>query len=143
MLSPSDKVKDYEVIAPLGSGGMARLYLARRRGVGGFSRLVTLKLVHPHLIEDERIVKLFLDEARISAHVAHPNVVHVEEVGKFGDSYFIAMEYVHGVSLAELLARLNERRLRLRPKLCVWLAGQIAEALHAAHEARGENGAPL
>jgi serine/threonine protein kinase len=143
MLLPGDKVKDCEVIAPLGSGGMARLYLARRRGVGGFSRLVTLKLVHPHLIEDERIVKLFLDEARISAHVAHPNVVHVEEVGKFGDSYFIAMEYVHGVSLAELLARLNERRLRLRPKLCVWLAGQIAEALHAAHEAKGENGAPL
>jgi serine/threonine-protein kinase len=143
MLSPGDIVKDCEVIAPLGSGGMARLYLARRRGVGGFSRLVTLKLVHPHLIEDERIVKLFLDEARISAHVAHPNVVHVEEVGKFGDSYFIAMEYVHGVSLAELLARLTERRLRLRPKLCVWLAGQIAEALHAAHEANGEDGLPL
>jgi serine/threonine protein kinase len=143
MLSPGDKVKDCEVIAPLGSGGMARLYLARRRGVGGFSRLVTLKLVHPHLIEDENIVKLFLDEARISAHVAHPNVVRVEEVGKFGDSYFIAMEYVHGVSLAELLTRLNDRRLRLRPKLCVWIAAQIAEALHAAHEAKGENGVPL
>jgi serine/threonine-protein kinase len=122
---------------------MARLYLARRRGVGGFSRLVTLKLVHPHLMEDKRIVQLFLDEARISAHVAHPNVVHVEEVGKFGDSYFIAMEYVHGVSLAELLGRLNERRLRLRPKLCVWIAAQIAEALHAAHEAKGETGSPL
>lgn len=143
MLSPGDIVKDCEVIAPLGSGGMARLYLARRRGVGGFSRLVTLKLVHPHLIGDENIVKLFLDEARISAHVAHPNVVHVEEVGKFGGSYFIAMEYVHGVSLAELLTRLTERRLRLRPKLCVWLAAQIAEALHAAHEAKGENGDPL
>ena len=52
MLSPGDMVKDCEVIAPLGSGGMARLYLARRRGVGGFSRLVTLKLVHPHLIEE-------------------------------------------------------------------------------------------
>jgi serine/threonine-protein kinase len=122
---------------------MARLYLARRRGVGGFSRLVTLKLVHPHLTEDEKIVKLFLDEARISAHVAHPNVVHVEEVGKIDGSYFIAMEYVHGVSLAELLTRLTDRRLRLRPKLCVWLAAQIAEALHAAHEARSENGTPL
>jgi serine/threonine-protein kinase len=143
MLSPGDKVKDCEVIAPLGSGGMARLYLARRRGVGGFSRLVTLKLVHPHLIEDENIIKLFLDEARISAHVAHPNVVNVEEVGRYGDSYFIAMEYVHGVSLAELLARLTERRLRLRTKLCVWFAAQVSEALHAAHEAKGENGVPL
>jgi serine/threonine protein kinase len=143
MLSPGDKVRDCEVIAPLGSGGMATLYLARRRGVGGFSRLVTLKLVHQHLVEDESIIELFLDEARICAHVAHPNVVHVEEVGEYGGSYFIAMEYVHGVSLAELLARLTERRLRLRPKLCVWLAAQIAEALHAAHEAKGENGTPL
>ena len=143
MLNPGDKVKDCEVIAPLGSGGMARLYLARRRGVGGFSRLVTLKVVHQHLIEDENIVRLFLDEARISAHVAHPNVVNVEEVGKHGDSYFIAMEYVHGVSLAELLACLTERRLRLRPKLCVWLTAQIAEALHAAHDAKNEHGQPL
>jgi serine/threonine protein kinase len=143
MLSPGDKVKDYEVIAPLGSGGMAMLYLARRRGVGGFSRLVTLKLVHKHLNDDENIIKLFLDEARISAHIAHPNVVHVEEVGHWGESYFIAMEYVHGVSLAELLARLRERRLRPHPKLCVWLAAQIAEALHAAHEATGESGIAL
>ena len=143
MLSPGDKVKDCEVIAPLGSGGMATLYLARRRGVGGFSRLVTLKLVHQHLIEDENIIKRFLDEARICAHVAHPNVVHVEEIGQYRGGYFIAMEYVHGVSLAELLARLTERRLRLRPKLCVWLAAQVAEALHAAHEATGEDGVPL
>jgi serine/threonine protein kinase len=143
MLSPGDKVKDCEVIAPLGSGGMATLYLARRRGVGGFSRLVTLKLVHQHLVEDENIIKRFLDEARISAHVAHPNVVHVEEIGQYDGGYFIAMEYVHGVSLAQLLARLTERRLRLRPKLCVWLAAQVAEALHAAHEATGENGVPL
>jgi serine/threonine protein kinase len=142
-LSPSDRVKDYEVIAPLGSGGMATLYLARRRGMGGFSRLVTLKMVHRHLSDDEAMIKLFLHEARISAYVAHPNVVRVEEVGRCGDSYFIAMEYVHGVSLAELLMHLAERRLRLRPKVCVWLAAQIAEALHAAHEAKGENGMPL
>jgi len=143
MLSPGDRVKDCEVIAPLGSGGMATLYLARRRGVGGFSRLVTLKLVHPHLVGDESVIKLFLDEARISAHIAHPNVVHVEDVGEYDGSYFIAMEYVHGVSLAELLARLDERHLRLRRKLCVWLAAQIAEALHAAHEAKSEQGTPL
>jgi eukaryotic-like serine/threonine-protein kinase len=143
MLSPGDKIKDYEVVAPIGSGGMAMLYLARRRGVGGFSRLVTLKLVHPHLTEDEHVVKLFLNEARIAAHVTHPNVVHVEEVGQAAGSYFIAMEYVHGVTLAELLARLSERSLRLRPTLCVWLAAQIAEALHAAHEARTASGVPL
>jgi serine/threonine protein kinase len=143
MLYPGDRVKDYEVIAPLRSGGMAMLYLARRRGVGGFSRLVALKLVHPHLLRDASITKLFLEEARISAHVAHPNVVSVEEIGPTGSSYFIAMEYVHGVSLSELLTSLREQRLRMSPKLCVWLTAQIAEALHAVHEATGENGVPL
>ncbi len=143
MLSPGDRIKDYEVIAPLRSGGMAMLYLARRRGVGGFSRLVALKLVHSHLVEDETINRLFLDEARISATVAHPNVVNVEEVGQVDGNYFIAMEYVHGVSLAELLESLAKRRLRMSPKLCTWLGAQVAEALHAVHEATGENGAPL
>ena len=143
MNATTDRVQNYEVITPLGAGGMAELFLARRRGVGGFSRLVTLKLVHKHLVEDEAMVERFLEEARISAHIAHPNVVHVEEVGRFGDNYFIAMEYVHGVSLSELLQRVLERGLRLRPTLCVWLAAQIAEALHATHEARGENGQRL
>jgi serine/threonine protein kinase len=143
MLSPGDRVKDYEVIAPLRSGGMAMLYLARRRGVGGFSRLVALKLVHPHLLEQEGINRLFLEEARIAANIAHPNVVNVEEVGQCGGNYFIAMEYVHGVSLGELLGSLVDRRLRMSPKLSVWLAAQVAEALHAAHEATGENGVPL
>lgn len=143
MLSPGDKLKDYEIIAPLTSGGMATLFLARRRGVGGFSRLVALKLVHQHLTEDSAMIKLFLDEARISAHVVHPNVVHVEEVGMEGGIYFIAMEYVHGVSLAQMLKRLADEKRRLSPKLCVWLAAQVAEALHAAHEAISETGQPL
>jgi len=143
MLSPGDKIRDYEIIAPLCVGGMAMLYVARKRGVGGFNRLVTLKIVHPHLVADESITKLFLDEARLLAHVAHPNVVHVEEVGQCGGSYFIAMEYVHGVSVAELLALMNERRLRPRSKLCVWSAAQVAEALHAAHETRDQSGAAL
>ena len=143
MLSPSDKISAYELIAPLGRGGMAQLYLARRRGEGGFSRLVTLKFVHEHLSSNEDIVRLFLQEARLSSHITHPNVVRVEDVGRCGDSYFIAMEYVHGVSLAELLSCVRHMRVQLDPALYVWVSAQIAEALHAAHEARGENGAPL
>jgi serine/threonine-protein kinase len=143
MLSPSDKFSAYELIAPLGRGGMAQLFLARRRGEGGFSRLVTLKFVHDHLSTNEDIVRLFLQEARLSSHITHPNVVRVEDVGRCGDSYFIAMEYVHGVSLAELLSCVRQMRVQLEPALYIWIGAQIAEALHAAHEARGENGAPL
>jgi serine/threonine protein kinase len=143
MLSRGDMVKDYEIIAPLRSGGMALLYLARRRGAGGINRLVVLKLVHPDLVENERMTALFLAEARVCAQIAHPNLVHVEEIGELDGRYFLAMEYVHGVSLSELLSVLNERRLRMNTKLCVWIVAQIAEALHAVHEARGDNDKPL
>lgn len=143
MLAPSDKISAYELVAPLGKGGMAQLFLARRRGAGGFSRLVTLKFVHDHLSSNEDIIRLFLQEAQLSAHITHPNVVRVEDVGRCGDSYFIAMEYVHGVSLAELLSCVRHMRVQQEPALYLWISAQIAEALHAAHEARGENGAPL
>src|SRR3954451_15612349 len=103
LLAPGDRLRDYEVIAPLTEGGMATLMLGRRRGVGGFSRLVALKVVHSHLADDSAMIRLFLDEARISARVTHPNVVHVEEIGVEGGMHFIAMEYLHGVSLARLL----------------------------------------
>jgi serine/threonine-protein kinase len=70
-------------------------------------------------------------------------VVRVEDVGRYGDSYFIAMEYVHGASLAELLAQVRRARVHLDAAIVIWLTAQIAEALHAAHEARSDNGAPL
>jgi serine/threonine protein kinase len=143
LLAPGDRLRDYEVIAPLPSGGMAKLYLARRSGVGGFSQQVALKLVRPELVADHGMLELFLDEARLAARVVHPNVVRVHEVGEERGNYFIAMEYVEGASLAEFLEGLRTRRLRLRRRLCVWLATQVAEALHATHEAKAENGAPL
>jgi serine/threonine protein kinase len=143
MLSPGDRVRDYEVVAPLRSGGMGTLYLARRRGIGGFARLVALKVVHSQLPGQRSVQQSLLDEARISAHINHPNVVQVEEAGRAGDLCFIAMEYVHGISLAELLEELAERGQRMNPKLCVWLAAQMAEGLRAIHAATGEDGTPL
>src|SRR5688572_25889496 len=126
LLAPGDRLRDYEVIAPLPSGGMAKLYLARRCGAGGFSRHGAPKLVRPELVGDQGMLDLFLDEARLAARVVHPNVVRVHEVGEERGNYFIAMEYVEGMSLAEFLAGLRGRRLRLRRKLCVWLATQVA-----------------
>jgi serine/threonine-protein kinase len=143
MLSPGDRVRDYEVVAPLRAGGMGTLYLARRRGIGGFARLVALKVVHSQLPGHQSVRQSLLAEARISAQINHPNVVQVEEAGSAGDLCFIAMEYVHGISLAELLEELAERRQRMNPKLCVWLAAQMAEGLRAIHAATGEDGTPL
>ncbi|NOY94187.1 MAG: serine/threonine protein kinase, partial [Deltaproteobacteria bacterium] len=135
-----DKVGDYEIAAKLKSGGMATLYLGRRTGAAGFARHVAIKLVHPHLSEDPNFISMFIDEAKLSARIQHPNVVHVEQFGDEGGCYYLVMEYVHGCSLSQLLKGLGERKRRLTPDVAVSVAMKLAEGLHAAHETRGDDG---
>ena len=109
MIGVGDRIRDYEILAPLKSGGMATLFLARRDGVAGFSRPVAIKVVHSHLASNDEFVGMFLDEARLSARITHPSVVHVEELGEWEGTYFMAMEYVHGCQLSQLLSALSRR----------------------------------
>lgn len=134
------RIGGYEIVSPIRSGGMATLLLARRRGPAGFSRPVAIKLVHPHLAEDEMFVEMFLDEARLSARITHPNVVHIEELGEENGAYYLAMEYVHGCSLRQLLSALAKANRPIEPWLAVYITCQIAQGLHAAHETAGPDG---
>ena len=77
-----DWLGDYEIRSRLCAGGMAALFLAQRHGVAGVSRPVVIKVIHPHLAEDELMVRMFIDEARISSHIRHSNVVYVESFGE-------------------------------------------------------------
>jgi len=134
------QIGGYELLGKLGHGGMATLYVARRSGAEAFSRHVAFKVVHPHLVSDERFVRMFKDEARMMARVNHPNVVRVDELGEHEDTHFLVMEYVHGCSLSEFLRELDERRLRMSVDVAVHIAAKVAEGIHAAHETRDEHG---
>ncbi|MEM1418559.1 MAG: hypothetical protein AAGH15_26935, partial [Myxococcota bacterium] len=79
-LQPGQVVAGYEIVRYVRSGGMAALYLARRRGAAGFSKPVAIKVVHPHLAREPRFVRMFLDEARLAARIDHPNVVRTDEL---------------------------------------------------------------
>jgi serine/threonine-protein kinase len=131
---------DYEIVRRLRVGGMATLYLARRHGVAGFARLVALKMVHPHLVEQSSFVEMFVDEARICSRISHPNVVHVEDFGVIDDVHYLAMEYLDGCSVNELLVLLQREGRRLEPELAARIIMQIASGLHAAHETRDDDG---
>ncbi len=122
---------------------MATLFLARRRGAAGFSRHVAIKVVHPHLSDDASFVRMFIDEALLSARIEHPNVVHVIELGEERGMYFLAMEYVHGCTLAQLHRALVARGRTLSVPAAVAICMQIADGLHAAHETTGDDGQPL
>ena len=119
---------------------MATLYLAERSGAAGFSKHVAIKVVHPHLAEDEYFVSMFLDEARLSARIQHPNVVHVEQLGNIGPTFYLVMELVHGVNLGTFLRALHKQGRRLSPELAVHIALAIADGLHGAHETKDPTG---
>jgi len=140
MLQVGSRIGSYEIVAALGSGGMAHLYLGRRKGPGGFERAVAIKVIKRAFASRQDFVKMFLDEARIASRIQHPNVVHIQELGEENGNYFLVMEYVAGVSLAELLTKLVEIRRRLTPAAAVALATQALAGLHAAHETRDDEG---
>jgi serine/threonine-protein kinase len=127
------------VVDEIGVGGMASVHLARMDGPGGFQKWVAIKRIHPHLVEDDQFVDMFLDEARIAAGINHANVAQVFDLGKDDNTYWIAMEYLHGEPLREVMRRAEERGLNLTPELAARICSDAAEGLHAAHELRGKN----
>ncbi len=133
----------YRVVDEIGVGGMASVHLARMDGAGGFQKWVAIKKIHPHLIEDEQFIHMFLDEARIAARISHPNVAQVFDLGVHENTYWIAMEYLHGEPLREIMRWNEDNGLATRPELAARMVADAAEGLHAAHELRGKNGEPL
>ena len=132
----------YEILRPIGAGGMAELYLARVHGDQGFSKLVVLKRILPHLARDTAFVDMFLNEARIAATLSHPNIVSVTDFGKTEGDSFIAMEYVHGADLGAMLETAADRgEFPMDVALTIMLG--VCAGLHHAHERRGTDGQPL
>src|SRR5262245_31000380 len=129
----------YRVVDEIGVGGMASVHLARMDGPGGFQKWVAIKRIHPHLVEDDQFVDMFLDEARIAAGINHANVAQVFDLGKDDNTYWIAMEYLHGEPLREVMRRAEERRAIVTAELASRICSDAAEGLHAAHELRGKN----
>ena len=142
-LLPSGQRKQlerYQLIGELASGGMATVYLARLAGVGGFSRFVAIKRLHPHLASEQTFVEMFLDEARIAAGIHHQNVVPILEIGTSVDGYYLVMEYVEGVTVARLMAQSVVRKEPVPRPILLRLIIDTLSGLHAAHELSDESG---
>ena len=139
-----DNIAGYDIVAKMKSGGMAALYLGRRSRSGGFEKHVAIKVVHEHLSENEDFTRMFLDEARISASIEHPNVVHVHDLGTTDSGRdFMVMEYVPGVALSQVMRAFRHQQRRPTPAIATWIAMQVAAGLHAAHELTSEDGTLL
>lgn len=141
-IQPGTQIGPYEVLARIGSGGMAQLFLGRKGGVGGFSKQICIKIVHPRHVEDHEFVKMFLDEARISAHFDHPNLIHVFDVDMIDQAPYLAMEYIEGPSLNRLFRRAF-RNQDVEPAGLALIVAHACRGLHAAHNTLGPDGRPL
>ncbi len=131
----------YELLERIGAGGMAEVYLARRRDQP--ERLVALKRILPQFARDPRFVEMFCDEARICTALSHPNIVRVLDFGEDRGEAFMAMEYVPGVSVAKLLRLVAGRDKTFPVPIAIAVAQRVLRALCYAHDARDPKGRPL
>ncbi len=123
---------------------MAELFLARslREGLNK-GRHVVLKRIARERATDTQFVQMFLDEARLAAQLRHPNIAQVFDIGRLGASYYFTMEYVHGVTVEDLIEKAAERRGQLPVDAILSILFGTAAGLSHAHERTGNNGKPL
>lgn len=134
----------YELVERIGHGGMAEIFRGKAVAAGGFEKPVAIKRILPHLSQDNRFVKLLIDEANLLSGLRHRNIVQIFDVGLGDDGqYFIVMEFVDGTDLGALYAQLEKKRKRLPVDLALHIVGEVCDALDYAHRARTNDGEPM
>ncbi|MCL2011478.1 MAG: protein kinase [Cystobacterineae bacterium] len=127
------RVGKYEVLTRLSVGGMAELFLAFTTGPGGFRKFVVIKQILPDIASNEAFVRMFLDEARITGALNHPNVGQVYELGEEEGQLYLAMEYIAGQNVEHIIRRAARRGIPLPIGFSVKIIRDLCLALNYAH----------
>ncbi len=133
----------YELVERLATGGMAEVYLAKRAGPHGFAKQVAVKRILPQLASDPDFVAMFVDEARVTGRLAHPNIVSVFDFGEEGGELYMAMEYIDGTTGARLIRAAAARSEDIPLEVSIHIALSVLRGLEYAHAACDEHGKPL
>ncbi len=137
------RIARYEVIDRLATGGMAEVFICCERGHAGLERLVVVKRILPHLAVHASFVEMFLAEARWVARMNHPNIVQVYELGEDGGAPYLAMEYVPGSSVRDVVVAAIEHEIPTPIGAALGMIAQACAGAHAAHELCDPSGQPL
>jgi eukaryotic-like serine/threonine-protein kinase len=140
---PTTRIGRYELLFKLAVGGMGSVYVGRQRGAAGFERLVAVKRMHSHVAQTPEMLAGFLDEARIASLIHHPNVVRVQDVYESEGECLLVMDYVDGVALSGLLWSTRRRGEPPPPRVALRIMVDVLLGLHAAHELKSLDGAPM
>jgi serine/threonine-protein kinase len=141
-LQPGDYFGRYQLLERVGRGGMAEVYRAVAHGMQGFERVFVVKRIRPDKSASPKFVQMFCEKARISALLNHPNIVQVYDFGQVDGAYFMAMEHLIGKNLSTVMRASRARGSALLPSLAVFIAREVARALHHAHRLVLPDGTP-
>lgn len=133
----------YLLLERIAVGGMAEVFLSKSFGIEGFEKVIAIKRILPTMAEDDDFIEMFIDEAKIAGQLSHANIVPIYELGKIGDSHYIAMEYVWGKDLLQIMNRFRRMRKRMPPGMVAFIASKMCEALEYAHTKRDRRGQHL
>ncbi|MFB6351339.1 MAG: protein kinase, partial [Bradymonadaceae bacterium] len=133
----------YCLLERISVGGMAEVFRAKPLPAHESDKMLALKRILPHLAEDDEFITMFVDEAKLTVQLEHPNIVQTYELGNFQTSYYILMEYIAGADVLTLQKRLRERRRIMSVAQACYIAEQVARGLHYAHNACDEQGRPF
>lgn len=133
----------YELTRKIAEGGMGLVYEATQRGIGGFRKVVAIKLIREEYSAIEEFRNNFIGEAKLVADLIHTSIVQTYHLGKVGEQYFMTMEYVSGWNLEEFLDRHVETDQYIPADLAVFIVSRICRGLAYAHRKKDKDGRPL
>ncbi|MBN1962464.1 MAG: serine/threonine protein kinase [Deltaproteobacteria bacterium] len=133
----------YLLVDRINVGGMAEVFMAKAFGVEGFERVLAIKRILPNMADDDEFINMFVDEARIAVQLSHANIIQIYELGKFENQYYIAMEYVSGKDLRQILDSYRKRQQTVPIPAAAYIAAKICEGLDYAHRKTDPTGRPL
>ncbi len=133
----------YDLLERINVGGMAEVFRAKAYGVEGFERLVAVKRILPNIAEDQEFIRMFIDEAKIAVQLNHANIAQIFDLGVEDDSYYIALEHIHGRDLRAVYDRCRNRRQLIPVSHACFVAMKLCEGLDYAHNKRDQAGRML
>jgi serine/threonine protein kinase len=124
----------YRILEKIDAGGMAEIYKAVSVSIDGFEKAVAIKRILPQMTQDQKFVTMFLDEARLSMQLNHANIVQILDLGKVGETYFMAMELVDGANLRKVIQKAIDAQVHIPVNVACFIAIEMAKGLAYAHE---------
>ena len=142
-LPPDSQFGNYQIVRHIAGGGMAQIYLAKVRGLAGFEKMLALKVINAEYADEERFIQMLIDEAKITVGLSHVNIAQVFDLGHVNGIYYIAMEFVDGIDVLELVNGLHALGEKVPVEAVALIGRQMCSGLHYAHTRKDKQGNKL